>query len=193
MALFSSELIILLFGRQYETAGIALTILAFGNLVNSSTGYVNDILKSNGFTRTILYINVANLIANVILNILLIPRYGINGAAMATASSTIILNILLLIQAYRYENIHPFSRKMIYSVIAGAASLAITYLVFKQIFTATPYWALIPAGILFYLVYLVVFIRIGGLTDYDREILLTIGRKAGKEELVEKAISVIEK
>ena len=128
---------------------------------------------------------------NIALNILLIPLLGIIGAAIATASSTILMNILFLGESWRYEKIQPFSTDMLKTVLAGLLSLGIVYLIFEQIFTATPYWALIPAGILFFATYTLIFGKIGGLTEYDREIIITTGRKIGFEKETKKILEKI--
>lgn len=191
MTLFSSELLTLLFGSEYASAGLALSILALGNLVAASVGRVGSILKSTGHTRPIFYNNAANLSLNIVFNILLIPVLGIVGAAIATAGSTIAMNILLTLEVWRYEKIHAYSHNMLKTILAGLVSLAIVYIIFHQIFTSTPFWALIPAGLIFYTTYIIIFGKIGGLTQYEKEIFRTIGRKTGHEEKVEKILGVI--
>lgn len=191
MSLFSGELLHLLFGSQYTQAGLALSILALGNLAASSTGHIADLLKSKGYTRAIFYNNFSNLILNVILNILLIPHLGIVGAAVATASSNIFVNILLAGETWRYEKINPFSKKIFKTLISGLLSLGITYLIFEQLSSPAPYWILVPAGIVFFSLYALILLKIGGLTDYDKEIIHTVGRKTGWEKEVRKLVNIL--
>ena len=191
MALFSSELLTLLFGKQYSTAGTALAILALGNLVNTAVGRVADIMKSSGHTKPVFYNNIVNLGANIILNVVLIPVLGVLGAAIATASSIAFVNILLAAEVYRYEKIHAFTKEELKIVLASSLALGATYLIINQAFAMTPYWTLIPAGIIFYSLYITIFGKIGGLTEYDREIILTLGRKASQEKRVKKILSLI--
>lgn len=181
MALFSSETLHLLFGREYAVAGTALAVLAFGNLFNAAAGQVGGFLKSTNHTKVILYSNVVSLVLNLSLNLLLIPRMGIVGAAIATASSTALFIVLLIAEAYRREGIHPFHPRMLRSVAAGLLSLGVTYFVFEQL-SPNPYWILFPAGIVFFTIYVLTFLRIGGLTEYDREIVVTTGSKIGYED-----------
>lgn len=188
MTLFAPELLILLFGEQYAIAGLTLSILALGNLVNASIGHLSDAIQSLGHTKIIFYNTMINLVANVALNIILIPKLGIVGAAIATASSTIIMSIILAAEVYSYEKIHAFSRNMLKTVFAGITSLGIVYITFKQIFTATPIWALIPAGLIFFTTHTLIFLKIGGLKEYDEEIILTAGEKIGYKEEVRKLL-----
>jgi O-antigen/teichoic acid export membrane protein len=119
-----------------------------------------------------------------VLNIYLIPKYGITGAAIATATSAILAEVLLFVETYRYEDVISLHPKMLKTVVSGLVSITAVYLLVDNLFTATPYWALIPAGGLFFVTHLLIFLKIGGLTNYDREIILTLARKADMEEKV---------
>lgn len=191
MTVFSGELLHLLFGSEYAKAGLSLSILALGNMAASSTGHIGDLMKSNGHTRAIFYNNFSNLLLNIIINIILIPRIGIVGAAVATASSNIFVNILLAGESWRYEKVTPFTKKMFKTVISGILSLGVTYLVFQQIFSPAPYWILIPAGVVFFSLYTLILLKIGGLTDYDKEIISTIGRKTGYHKEVSRLLEIL--
>ena len=191
MTLYSEELLTLLFGSEYATAGLALSIVAFGTMFSSALGKIGDILKSAGKTKILFYNTTINLFLNVGLNILLIPMYGIVGAAIATASSTVVMNIILGLEAWKYENVQPFSRNMLKTIFSGLSAITITYILFKQIFPITPLWAMIPAGITFLGLHTIIFTKIGGLKDYDKEIIITAARKLGYEKEVEKLLSIL--
>jgi hypothetical protein len=80
---------------------------------------------------------------------------------------------------------------MLKALPAGAVSLASTYILFQQLYSPAPYWILIPAGITFMTVYTLIFLKIGGLTEYDKELIITSGRKIGKEDLTRKALAIL--
>mgnify|MGYP002762586771 CR=1 FL=1 len=191
MALFSDQMMHLLFGKQYAVTGTALTILAFGNLIGTTTGQTGAYLKSNNRTKIIAYNSTINLMLNMALNLVLIPLIGMVGAAIATAVSSVLMNILVLTELYRYDGTHPFSKEMIRPVIAGTISITVTYLVFSQIFQTTPYWALIPAGAVFGTTYSLIFLKSGGLKPYDKEIIVTAARKIGLEKQARKTIEIL--
>lgn len=54
---------------------------------------------ARGYPRFIFWSGLISLSANVLLNIVLIPRYGINGAAIATSISYT-LNFVILVTAF---------------------------------------------------------------------------------------------
>jgi O-antigen/teichoic acid export membrane protein len=191
MTLYSSELLTLLFGSEYAKAGLALSIVAFGTMFSSALGKIGDILKSAGKTQIIFYNTTLNMVLNIGLNILLIPIYGIVGAAIATASSTVVMNIILALEAWKYENVQPLSRNMVKTIFAGLTSITATYIIFKQIFPITPLWAMIPAGITFLGIYTITFGKIGGLKEYDKEVIETAARKVGLEKETRKLLKII--
>lgn len=182
MALFPRQSIQLIFGKQYTTAATALAILAFSNLVSAMVGQVNSFLKSRDHTKIFLYNTAFVVILNILLNIYLIPRHGINGAAIATAVSGIVGELLLFLETYRYEKIISLHKNMTKTLISGTIAITTTYLGLELLFTTTPYLALIPAAAIFLTLHTLIFLKIGGLTEYDKEIIITISDKAGLDE-----------
>ena len=191
MALFSEQIIQILFGKEYLAAAPALTILALGNLVNAAVGRVGSFMKSRGRTKILLYNSMVVLVVNIALNILLIPELGITGAAIATASSTILGNLIVFLMIWRYEKIVSLDRNMLKTLVAGILSLSLVYILIDNSFTTTPLWALIPSGIIFSITYLLLFLKTGGLKEYDKEIIITTGRKIGQEEKTRKIIDIL--
>ena len=127
--LFPGIFISILFGKEYLVAENALRILSIGALFSSLTLVASNLILMVGKTKTILINLIGISIFNIILNIILVPRYGINGAAFSTMLSGIILGMLFLFQANSYTSIIPIRRKMLGILIV----------------------ALIPAFILFYI------------------------------------------
>lgn len=191
MSLFSEEIILALFGRDYVSVAPILPVLAFGNLVAASVGKLASYLKSKEHTELILNNTLITVLTNLGLNIYLIPRYGVMGAAIATAVSGIIAEIILLMEAYRSEKVTPFHRNMIKTIVSGFLALVLTYLGMKLAFPVTPVWALFPASGFFFLIHLLIFARIGGLEEYEKEIIVTAARKVNLEEQTRKILEAL--
>src|SRR5690606_14902262 len=79
----------------FRTGYVALLILVFGQLINAGMGCVVVLLNMTGHERDTLNGVAVAAVANLLLNFLLIPRFGINGAAASTAVSLALWNILL--------------------------------------------------------------------------------------------------
>lgn len=84
-----------LYGTTFTQGTIALQILAFGQLVSVAAGPTGTILNMGGYERLSTLGVGISAIVNIGLNSLLIPRYGIQGAAIATGTSLVVWNGLL--------------------------------------------------------------------------------------------------
>lgn len=85
-----------LWGPSFATGYTALVIVSLGYLANAATGPVILLLNMTRHERAAMLSVGIGVIINIILDFALIPNYGINGAALATATSTIVLNLLLV-------------------------------------------------------------------------------------------------
>lgn len=99
--------ILLIFGQEFTVGASALAVLSVAQLINAGMGSVALVLSMTGHERkTAVGVAVAACI-NVVLNASLIPLWGIEGAATATATSITIWNILLAIWVYKELKIYP--------------------------------------------------------------------------------------
>lgn len=90
------EVILQFFGEDFKSGYFALIILAFGHLVSSGAGSVVNFLNMTGKHLIVTYCMITVGFLNVTLNYLLIPIYGIEGAAFATMISKISINLFSL-------------------------------------------------------------------------------------------------
>ncbi|EMA09190.1 polysaccharide biosynthesis protein [Haloarcula vallismortis ATCC 29715] len=77
----------LYFGPDYAGAKMTLQILIFGTFFLGTTRVVTPVLHATGWVRPSELITVLGLVINLVLNITLIPRYGIIGAGIGTGLS----------------------------------------------------------------------------------------------------------
>lgn len=109
------EGILEIFGKEFVTGKGALILLSIGQLISAFSGSTMIVLNMTGrekIGRNILSIAV---VLNILINYLLIPKYGILGAAIATMSSTIFWNIISVIYIYKSFGFFtfPFRRNVI--------------------------------------------------------------------------------
>lgn len=94
--LFAGEYILrLTFGGDYIVGFIPLAILTMGQLANASFGSVGALLNMTGHEKDAMKGMVYSLGVNFVLAFLLIPTYGMVGAATATAFSLMTWNLIL--------------------------------------------------------------------------------------------------
>ena len=109
MFLFPEITIRFIFGSRYLGATLPLQILTLGFMFHTFLGLNGLSLIVIGDSRFILISNLASASLNVLINALLIPSYGLGGAAMATAVSYFVGNVLNSARLYQKTKIHPFS------------------------------------------------------------------------------------
>lgn len=108
----------------YGQAALPFVVITLGLLTHVVVGHNKNTLLALGSTRAILGIDVTTLLANVAINIALIPVYGILGAAIATAVAYIIRNIALSWYLYSKYGIHPFTRHLLVTAVLPVAVAA---------------------------------------------------------------------
>jgi O-antigen/teichoic acid export membrane protein len=124
---------LLLFGSRYERSAPILAVLAFGYFFNAALGFNGLTLNVHGLVRSVVAINLAAVVANLILNLVLIPWLGPIGAAIGTAATLVAQNVLRQVVLARRTGIPAFDRGMIdvYVLMAGGAgAVAVVQLLF---------------------------------------------------------------
>ena len=96
-----------LFGPSYVAMYIPLLILSGGQLFNTITGPVGFLLSMTNYERELFIITVISLMINFGLNLYLIPLYDVMGAAIATAISIVLRNLIVTIYARVKLKIKP--------------------------------------------------------------------------------------
>lgn len=106
LMIWSDEFLIFVFGQEYKLASIPLFILCIGQIVNSMMGVNGVILNMTNYAKESAYIVGIGAVLNMVLNAILIPYYGIVGAAIATATSLAVWNILLTWRVYYHLKVN---------------------------------------------------------------------------------------
>ena len=100
---------LLIFGSEFVSGRTAMNILILGQIFNAFTGPVGLILNMTGYQNYTVIATGLSSFLNVIFNFLLIPKWGINGAAIATTTSLIIINIIKVIFMQKTLDISLYS------------------------------------------------------------------------------------
>ncbi len=119
MATFA-PLIVRIFGAEFGPGARALTILSLAMSVEVMAGPTLLTLLMGGRSRVILAISAVGFAVNLGLNVILIPRWGMTGAAIAWTSSIALVNLLALGRIRRLWGINPFDGTFVI-VVASAA------------------------------------------------------------------------
>ena len=145
--LFSKILLTYLFGTEYSSGDLSLIILSFGFFIGYlllPTERMFMVLKK---TKIIFMITLFVTLSNVLLNYILIPRFSIIGAAIATAISHIFAFVIYAIIGYSILKINPFKIKYFLNMFV----LMILLLAIKK-FIGSGLIMLIPSFIIFVII-----------------------------------------
>jgi O-antigen/teichoic acid export membrane protein len=114
-----------LFGARYTAGATALIILAAAQLFNAATGPLGQVINMSGRPNITLANNASVATLNIIGCVILIPRYGITGAACSTAAALTLVNLIKLVQVRTIFGIDPFLGKTARALAAGAIAAGV--------------------------------------------------------------------
>jgi len=109
-----SKYLLLVFGREFVTGIIAMNILICGQIFNAFTGPVGLVLNMTGYQNQTAIATAISAVLNIMLNAILIPKWGINGAAIATVTSIFAINIIKVTMMQKKIGISLYSLPKIY-------------------------------------------------------------------------------
>lgn len=98
-AVFGKDLLSSLYGSQYGEGNLVLTIFSIGLFIKSIFLIYSSIIVATRKIKSQLTIAICSALVNVILNVFLIPSFGIMGATFATTFSILIYGIVTFIEA----------------------------------------------------------------------------------------------
>jgi O-antigen/teichoic acid export membrane protein len=95
LSFFAEPILQLLYGPEFKRGAMGLTILSVAQVANVSAGLVGMILIMTGHVREAATGMALGAVVNIVLNFLLIPRWEIEGAAIATGVGLVVWNVFL--------------------------------------------------------------------------------------------------
>lgn len=164
------------FGPGFAVAWIPLIVLASGQLVNAGTGSAGWMLVMSGHQYLKLAGDLGLAGMNILMNLLLIPRMGVLGAAVATGISIATVNLLRLLQVRRTLRIQPYDRKLAKVLTAGTAAFGGGFAVHRLLAESHFLVSLLASASSVIAIYVLV-ILIFRLDAEDRHVLAALGRR----------------
>lgn len=126
LLVFPEDLLVL-FGSGFAAAATVTAVLAAGKLVDAVTGPCDQMLLMSGRVGLTASNNLGALALNIGLNIWLIPRYGIVGAAVALAVSFALVNLARVVQTWVAMRMLPFHSATAKGLVAGTPVLFLAW------------------------------------------------------------------
>lgn len=183
---FPETIINILFGAKYLEASTALIILSIGFFISSGIGAISlRNITMTGRSKLILFNVIIVSIINISLNAVLIPMekisfinnsLGINGAAIATFVSLLVISLIQLLQAKYLVNILP-ARRSFFKIIL-ASIIPIILLIYSKRIIEVKVISFFIISILFALLYIALIIILKGYDRNDIAIFKSVKNKA---------------
>ncbi|AEN05338.1 polysaccharide biosynthesis protein [halophilic archaeon DL31] len=146
LGVFSTEFVSLIYGSEYAAGGIALTVLALGYGVQNVLSVNGPILQSLGRSRLLAFNSVLAAVVNLGLNILLIPMFGIVGAAVATGVSFVLRDGLAAIEIRYLLETTPIRGNVFGPALVALSVLGVFTITVAPVIPTTVLWLLSVSG-----------------------------------------------
>lgn len=175
LMVFSSDLTELLFGSDYERSALVLVIIAGGLLFHSFNNIFGRILYSINQEKYQLKISAIAMVVNILLNLVLIPKYSILGASVSTIISFAI-SFLLHFRKVKLEIglKRVFSRIHLRNLMVFTSILVLLSLIVKYFSTVSVLLNLLAIALVYGIV---IYIIDRNLRDYFHKLLSKAKRK----------------
>jgi O-antigen/teichoic acid export membrane protein len=111
-----------LFGAAFVGGAGVLVLLCVAQLLNSATGLLDTAMLVSGRPRINLQNMSLMLVAQTGLNLWLIPRWGLLGAAWAALAANAMVSVVRLGQTVWILRLNPFHRSHLKPLVAGAGA-----------------------------------------------------------------------
>jgi O-antigen/teichoic acid export membrane protein len=125
MVTIPADLLSVIFTEEFAVGWLPLIVLATGQALNVGGGTVAMLLVMSGHPRAWLTLSASALAVNIGLNLALIPRWGLLGAAIATAASLSALWLAGLLQVKKTLGLWPYDRRYLKGLVATIVTAAI--------------------------------------------------------------------
>ena len=171
--LMRPNFLIQLFGTDYSVSTIRpiLVIISIGFFVDAIVGPNGQALLGFGKSKKVLYYNSIAVIANIGLNIILIPSHGLLGAATASLVGYLIMNIIKSVDLYYYHNIAVVNYPGIKMMVGGMIFTSIVIHLTNVYSLVIEFVFLSIVGIFSIAISFLVLFLSGDLTEDDKKLL----------------------
>lgn len=112
---------------EYSGGALVIIIIGTANIFDMATGINGAIILNSDHYRFDLYSTLILIVITIALNYLLIPIYGIVGAAIGTAAAVLIYNVLKVAFVWIYFSMQPFKLEMLYVIAISAITLVLIF------------------------------------------------------------------
>ncbi|HSK97937.1 MAG TPA: flippase [Euzebyales bacterium] len=120
-----AETLLRVFGQAFVAGREALVVLAVAELAVAATGISGSIIDMTGHVRVKLANTVLSMVALLTGSMLLIPRWGMLGAAVAFLIAVVLVEVARLVEVWVFERLQPYRWSTVKPLLAGLVALGL--------------------------------------------------------------------
>jgi len=124
--------LILVFGKGFENAYPVMLILSFSQMVSTISGLAGTMLNMTEKQKSHARINAYGFVIAIVLNLLLIPKYGALGAAIGTGITIMVTNAFRLHRLLKYYAVKTDYSVLLWLTLKFIPLAGISYWVMQQ-------------------------------------------------------------
>ena len=129
MFLFPGILLRILFGEEYVAASNVLRILSLSSIGFTLVAVNNSVISGIGKPGEVSKIMLTGAVLNLILNLTLIPAYGMEGASVATLIASVVMFSIGIKKLRSVILFNPPGRDLIFIILSGILVVILAYLI----------------------------------------------------------------
>ncbi|MBN2100747.1 oligosaccharide flippase family protein [Candidatus Dojkabacteria bacterium] len=180
---FSNE-ILGVFGKEFHSSNFLMLYLIFGALFTIVTGPIDLVLTALDKQKMVTVNAIISIVVSIILSFLLIPKYGILGAAIANSAAISTQRLLGLIELKLIKNFTPYTMKTYFIIFVGSVLSLSLYLlkpyvipevIYSNMLLAIGFLALCTVGS--YSAFLIIVVLFKLYHEKDKNLIITTIRK----------------
>lgn len=175
--LFPEFVLNIFYGDRYVETSNVLKVLVLGHIANSFFGLNYFTLLSAGKSRLLMYCSSIGAFMNVIFNLILIPQFGMLGAAIASAISFTVIEVVMTYKLYQFLRIHPFTKLYIKFVLIEFILLGICYEL--KLHMVQTFWTISGLYAFFLIMHISLIFLTKSLDKEDIKMLVQLEKKVG--------------
>ncbi len=163
ICIYARPIIELIYNKSYSATVVPLKISVWTVVILFLNGVTMMVLNAVNMEKRVTIIYLIGTVINVLLNLILVPKYSYNGAAYATLISVTLIFIILFLQIVRTK----FRPKIALVISTVKILRSTTVMVIVLLIYEIPMWSGIIVGIL---IYGINFLGLGILDEQDKYI-----------------------
>ena len=166
-----------IFGSEFRVGWPILVIGTLGQVISCAAGSVGLLLIMSGHQDRLIRVQVKVAVGNIILNLVLIPIWGIIGAVVVSAATNATINLWYLREVKAILRLTPYNRSYLRLVLPVLATAAMVALVRMEASLFHHAVLAIVAGLALGYLAFIALVWLVGLDEDDRLVAAAIGSR----------------